>query len=323
MSKQANPVMIGGFVLGAVALLVTAILVFSSGALFQQKRQCVSYFPGTIQGLSIGSRVEFQGVQVGQVTDVALEYDTDNNHFQVPVHYELWKNKTQFVGSSGDRELEFQKLIEEEGLRAKLKSVSLVTGQYMIALTLQPDTPLHQVGVEKGMCEIPTIEADRDRLGKTLARLDLGGLVVAATEALDAIKELAANKEFPAVLARADETLAGVQRLIEHVDPLLTDVDTTVEDYATLADSLVVTSEKVQQLVDTLKRDAQRLTRSASGAFDQADKTLNSIDGLVSKDSVVRYDLELTLEEAAGAARSLRILADYLQQHPDALIKGK
>jgi paraquat-inducible protein B len=43
----------------------------------------------------------------------------------------------------------------------------------------------------------------------------------------------------------------------------------------------------------------------------------------VGKRSPTRADLENTLKELAGAARSLRVLADYLEQHPDALLKGK
>jgi paraquat-inducible protein B len=58
-------------------------------------------------------------------------------------------------------------------------------------------------------------------------------------------------------------------------------------------------------------------------ALKSADSAFKSINDLVGKRSPTRADLDYTLKELAGAARSLRVLADYLEQHPDALLKGK
>ena len=98
MSKQANPVAIGGFVLGALALIVLAILVLSSGTLFRAKTQVVSFFPGTIQGLTVGSPVEFQGVQVGEVTKIRLDYHPSEDQFLIPVRYEIWQDSVTVEG---------------------------------------------------------------------------------------------------------------------------------------------------------------------------------------------------------------------------------
>ena len=43
----------------------------------------------------------------------------------------------------------------------------------------------------------------------------------------------------------------------------------------------------------------------------------------LAEDSRTRYNLDVALEELAAAARSLRLMADYLEQNPDALLKGK
>jgi paraquat-inducible protein B len=55
----------------------------------------------------------------------------------------------------------------------------------------------------------------------------------------------------------------------------------------------------------------------------QADGTLKSIDNMVAKDSPMSQELQETLRELSDAARSLRILADYLERHPEALLRGK
>lgn len=68
--------------------------------------------------------------------------------------------------------------------------------------------------------------------------------------------------------------------------------------------------------VDPLSNSVTKVLKSVDSAF-------KSIDDLVGKRSPTRADLDYTLRELAGAARSLRILADFLEQHPDALLKGK
>jgi paraquat-inducible protein B len=55
MSKRANPTLVGGFVLGALGLLILAIIVFGSGSLFRERPRAVAFFEGDIQGLSVGA----------------------------------------------------------------------------------------------------------------------------------------------------------------------------------------------------------------------------------------------------------------------------
>ena len=62
---------------------------------------------------------------------------------------------------------------------------------------------------------------------------------------------------------------------------------------------------------------------SAQQALKDAGKVLRSAEGLLAEDSAQRHNLDLLLQEAASAARSLRLLADYIEQNPDALIRGR
>ena len=64
MSKKANPALVGGFVLGALALAVVAVMIFGSGRLFHQTERYVLYFQGSMTGLNVGSPVVFRGVEV-------------------------------------------------------------------------------------------------------------------------------------------------------------------------------------------------------------------------------------------------------------------
>ena len=79
MSQKANPTLIGGFVLGALVLLVGGVLLFGKGLFFAPKRQqFVIYFPDSVNGLNVGAPVKLKGVTVGTVTDVRVQYDVEN-----------------------------------------------------------------------------------------------------------------------------------------------------------------------------------------------------------------------------------------------------
>jgi hypothetical protein len=77
MAKQANKTLIGGFVVGAVALIVAGVLVFGSGKFFQARNKYVLFFQGSLKGLNVGAPVLFQGVQVGSVIDITIEADAE------------------------------------------------------------------------------------------------------------------------------------------------------------------------------------------------------------------------------------------------------
>ena len=68
MAKQANRMMIGGFVVLAVAILAASLVVFGSGKFFKKTNKYVLYFDESIKGLNVGAPVLFQGVP-GRVGD--------------------------------------------------------------------------------------------------------------------------------------------------------------------------------------------------------------------------------------------------------------
>jgi paraquat-inducible protein B len=164
-----------------------------------------------------------------------------------------------------------------------------------------------------------------------LENLDLNGLVNTAVGTLDALKQLVEDPALKSLATDVDQAVVEARKLLGNLDagvqPLLERTDNTLDDYAglaqtarqrstTLADSLETPSADISTLARDVDRQVGPISQSAVGA-------LQSVQGLVSEGSAPRYDLELLLEEGAGAARSLRLLADYLEQNPDALIKGK
>jgi paraquat-inducible protein B len=61
----------------------------------------------------------------------------------------------------------------------------------------------------------------------------------------------------------------------------------------------------------------------ARATLEQAEKTLASVERLASADAPLSQDLQQALREFTEAARSIRVLTDYLERHPDSIIYGK
>lgn len=82
----------------------------------------------------------------------------------------------------------------------------------------------------------------------------------------------------------------------------------------------------LEQIGDELRRaiaDLDQTLVTARGTLVSARGTIDNANNFVEPNSVQSQELDSTLQEVSGAARSLRVLADYLQRHPEALLRGK
>jgi len=93
---------VGIFVIIGAVLIVTGIIVFGAGKFLKEKIVIESYFDQSVQGLEVGAALKFQGVKVGNVSEIGFvfnDYDTDLNY--VLVRSEIFPDK---VGSLKNRE---------------------------------------------------------------------------------------------------------------------------------------------------------------------------------------------------------------------------
>lgn len=324
MAKKANPAAIGGFVVGAAALLVVGVLVFGSGKLWKATRPWVSYFPGSVKGLQVGAPVTFRGVKIGQVTSIKAVLNVRDEPLTIltPVY---WEYDTDMVETVGISRAELNKmaaagrpvdqLLIKRGLRAQLQLQSFVTGQKFIQIDFHPDTPIRLVGVDTDVPEYPTIPSSLAHLTKSLEELPLREIGDAALNLLHHADQLVNSPEVKAVLRSANETLKTYDKVGRNIDSeiipqtskLVKNIDTQI---------IPQTSKLVQDL------DSQ-VTPAARDALKEAEATLATYRDLMAEGSPVRYELVVLLSEAAAAARSIRVLTDYLERHPEALLAGK
>jgi paraquat-inducible protein B len=274
MSK-ANPAVIGGFVVGAIALIVIGLLVFGSSTWFAKRGKYVAYFPGSVKGLRVGAPVDFRGVTIGQVTDIKVQFDPTEVTARLPVIIELDPSQIELVGGApaGSPEENAARLVEA-GFRAQLQSQSLLTGLLFVNLDFYKDTKPRLVGGEQPYPEIPTIPSEFEQLQQTAGdvAVQLPGLVEQLNGLLDTINaELQGSKDqfrdivadvaaiagvireqAPAVsriIANAQDTTADVRRLAATAERIL---QTNSDAVGALIDEWTVTAESARRLADQM-----------------------------------------------------------------------
>ena len=96
--KRPSATLIGAFVLGAIALIVAAILFFGGASLFKQHIEIVSYFHGSVAGLRVGAPVTYRGVRVGEVKSIGIRITPDTAPSVVQVNMELLPEAVNVYG---------------------------------------------------------------------------------------------------------------------------------------------------------------------------------------------------------------------------------
>jgi paraquat-inducible protein B len=319
MGRKANPTLIGAFVVGAIALAVAGLLVFGSGQMFKQTKQFVCFFTGAVDGLNVGAPVKFKGVEVGSVVDIRLRIEGQPpvdpqkiaEGIRIPVIVELDEGKLVGLGATafGKGAAPFKQAIDL-GLRAQLNAQSLVTGLLFVQLDFRPDTPANFV-LPPGSkyTEIPTVptaleqvRSAAEHVMRRLDQLDVEGIVRSVTEAVDGVNRLVNAPALKATIESLPETVANVNKAIGSVRDLTTRLDTQAEPFLA---SLKTTSDRTNE------------------ALDQMRTTLQTVQVFIDPTSPLASQISAALQELTGAARSVRLLADYLERNPSALVRGK
>jgi paraquat-inducible protein B len=326
MSKKVNKTAIGGFVLGAIALVVTAVLVLGAGHLFGKQYSYRSYFDGSVRGLKVGAPVTFRGVRVGSVTDVSIVVvDIPKRKLKISVLYTV--DPAKFHGTSNefqkDPKAVVKKAILENGLRAELQTVSFVTGQLLLALDFFPGTPADFVGINQECPEIPSTPSRLAELQKTLEDLPVRQIADRLNATLGGLDRLIGSVDAQKTTRSVEAALGDIQALVHNLDRRIGPLADDISHAARAADSALV--ETRQTIVDVrgdlrqLLAGAGETLESARSALEQSGRTLSGF----SEDSSLVTDLHRTLHELSEASRSLRQLSDYLERHPESLLRGK
>jgi paraquat-inducible protein B len=322
MSQKANPTLIGAFVLGAIVFLVVGALLLGAGSLFKTTSRAVVFFPGSVQGLGAGAPVTFRGVQIGTVAEVRLNLDLDTLQPSMPVYLELDPSRFT-ISHKAELEVIHRRPIKEliaDGLYAKLGSQSLVTGQLLVELDIDPTEKTTLVGGDPSTIEIPAAPSDMERLKNTLAELPLSQIASKVLSVLDNLDRLLSSPELPKTLTSVEALTSNANQIMEGAKPIPTDLRQTLT-------SLQQTLGDMRKMIGTtnqvMGQDLKGTANAATGAFDHAAALLADAHTLVAENSAQRDDIDEALHNIASASRSLRLLTDDLQRRPNSVLFGR
>ncbi len=321
MSKQANPALIGLFIVMGLALGVAGLLLFGSSRLFTRSYRYVVYFNSSLNGLNEGAPVKYRGVTIGTVERVMIRFNQATNDTGMPVVIQIRDDliRKRWVGPVSVHDFEHLDYEVRRGLRASLETESLVTGVLYVSLEVfqNPPPPVyHQL--KKTYPEIPTRPNDIQRLMNNLARIDLNDLVERLNALITRIDFAVDRLNAAQVGESLTNLLTSLNRVVNSPDLTnsLAELTVTIAQYRRLA-------EKIQDQVDPLADNINDTLTRAGATLAQIQAGMQNLRGLLDPDSPLRNELAIALDQLGQAAQSIAALTDYLQAHPNALITGR
>lgn len=275
----------------------------ATAAGFRERIPFMAYFRGSVRGLAVGAPVELFGIQIGTVTSVSLEFDPQGLQSRVAVGFEIQPERILRPAQSRENDpIDLARRMVAHGLRVQLRSASLLTGQLLVALDYFQDVPAAEAELKDGVVVLPvvpggldSITTDVSQILRKIDELPLRAIADNLNDALAGAKSLTAGPEARQSLRAVTETLQQIQALVGKADAGAGPALKRLPDIA----------QGLQVLVDR----AGRLVGSADTGYGD--------------NSQFRRDLQRLLDQVSDTARSVRLLADYLDAHPEALLRGR
>ena len=323
---KRNALLIGAFVLAALAMSVVGVLWLSGNNLFKKQQEAMIFYRGNASGLYVGAPVGFRGVTIGQVEQIGIEVDPTTLKALVPVRMRLQADALRVNGKKGEP-IDIPALVQR-GLRARLVAQSFVTGQKSIELDFVPNTPATLVGGDTSRPEIPALG---DRFGALIDQVAELPLRETVQEIRDTVKELGGT------LASVKSTLDGAQKALVGVTGEISKsgaesrvtLEAATEAIRQVQANSAATLVSITRLSDAAhgtllaeQPDLQRTLASTREAAESAHLAMNRVAQMTAPNASLRGDLDAAVRDLAQAARGLRDWSELLEEKPNAIIFG-
>jgi paraquat-inducible protein B len=331
MSKPASKTLIGLFVVGAVALAVIAVALFGSGKFFSKRPKFVMFFPGSVNGLVVGSPVQFRGVKIGEVTTISAHFNPKDLSVVIPVYIELDPKSMTLPDKmrkmvSDLRYTFFQRMVAK-GLKAQLRMKSLITGQLYIAIDFYPEKPIQLMGLDTRYPEIPTVASASDVLMATLEQVPLAEISKNLLKVSEGVERIVNSPQTRDSLKNMNESINQLNSLIRKVDAEVRPVAKSIRSATDAALGAFSQAEKTlafnEGVPGKFAESLQVTLEKVGTTLEEMRGAIASYETIAKQNANIGYDVGKTLREIEAAARSIRSLTDYLERHPEALVKGK
>jgi paraquat-inducible protein B len=261
------------------------------------ERRYVLYFNESLEGVAAGSPVTLLGIACGEVTSVGFTFDPRTRRLrgrlEITFSPERLIERLPSAEAAELRDIDrnpakrtafLRQAIVRDGLRAQLRSASLISGQRFVAFDYVADPPPAILNWRQEPLELPVVPgvlpAFEKKLTALLNKLDAIPLAQMAGETRESMRE-------------ARMTLASVRGLVGDID-----------------------EKALPGLVAALE-DARGALATAQRTLDEASTTL------VGPEAPGQRDLRAALQEVTRAARAVRVLSDSIERQPESLLRGR
>lgn len=239
----------------------------------------------SMRGLSIGAPIDFRGRELGKIKLIEINYDRDKKQFAAEVTAVIYPER---LGRA------YEQLRIPEGSEPP-----------------SPETVFqHMIG--RGLrAQLRTANLITGQLYVALDFLPRARKVVTDPEARPL--------EIPTQVGSLDQIQTQIADIVAKIDGIPFD-----EIGSNLRKTLDGADDFLTQVRSELAPEAQKTLEDVRKTLEETKNTIGDINSsLASPDSPLQLNAGQTLEQMDRAARSLRNLSDYLQRHPDSLIRGK
>ncbi len=290
MSNNSNPnyFRLGLFVLAAIGVLLTIILIFGSGQLFKKSFMIETYVKQSVTGLDAGAAVRFRGVKIGQVTSINLSGDVYEREVPMPERREYVVVRMQIFGDKV--QLDHLETYLKDNLRARIKSMG-ITGVNYVELDFYPSAIQYSPLPYTWSPEYPVVPSMPNQADEIISGIQkligaLNGLDVDGTQ-----------KKFDALLGNLNKLMAGDGK--DNVGLI-----SSVKDLNILLDRIAKVTDKDQLNI---------LMRELVATMVSLRQTVTTVQG----------DTTATLENLRQASEQLNEFTRVASQSPSTLIWGE
>jgi paraquat-inducible protein B len=260
---------------------------------YLRKERYLLFFKGSVRGLAVGAPVLLKGIDLGRVLDIQLQFSVADAQFNIPVLIEIEPDRIAIRGDL--KELDEQRMVERLvgiGLRGQLKSSSLLTGELYVDLDFYPDAKPALVAHDGDYEVIPTLPAQLEALTTKLTNL------------LDKLDRIPLDQ----IGQDLGQTVAGANALVNSPE---------------LKQAIIELEGTLAEVRATAGQLNDRIAPELAETLQQTSATLKGASALMSDNSALSIETRRMFQEISTAARAVRLMADYLERHPESLLKGK
>ncbi len=289
----------------------------------------LTYFPGSVGGLSPGTPVQMKGVQVGRVREVRLRYLPASASLETPVVLEIDPRLLEFNVTDATTREELratmngalQKLVQK-GMRATLATSLVLPGASAVSLetvaapgtgrlVVTSDPPI--IPAATGDNGIGSAMASLTKVANTIGNLPLQEIAGNMRNASQRLNTLLSDPALDQSLRRLDRSLTEIEKITSNAGE---EAGPIMKSLRNAAESAEVTAAAAEKNIDPIVLNLRNAAASAEAAAKRAEE-------LVGTSQKQNYDVAELIRELTRAAEAVRSLASYLTENPDAVIKGR